>query len=121
MSPGGLLETYRLRGELASEAPMQLTLYRRSYAVAGAPVALSFLPDPSSQHHTFTANGQVYEARRREVLITVPDDAKVDALKNVLCWRCNTGLIRSTAQEVFALATTGDGGFQVSEKRRSHG
>jgi hypothetical protein len=100
---------------------MQLTLYRRSFAVAGSPVTLSFLPDPSSQHHTFTANGQVYEARRREVVITVPDDAKVDALKNVLCWRGNSGLVRSTAQEVFDLAKAGDRGFHVTEKQRSGG
>ena len=70
---------------------MQITLYRRSYPVADAPVALSFVPDSADQRHTFTAGGKVYEAERRELRVVVPDDAKLDLLKNLLCWAGDKG------------------------------
>ena len=94
---------------------MQITLYRRSYAAAGAPVSLSFAPDPEGQHHTYTAGGKVYEARRREVTVTVPDSAKLDPARNVLCWTGTGGLVRSTAREVFDLATAGERVFRLAE------
>jgi hypothetical protein len=63
---------------------MQITLYRRSYPVAGAPVALSFVPHAAAQRHTFTVGGKVYEAERRELQVIVPDDAKFDLDKSLL-------------------------------------
>lgn len=95
---------------------MHITLYRRSYAASGAPVCLSFAPDPAGQHHTYTADGKVYEARRREVTVTVPDSAKLDPTRNVLCWTGAGGLIRSTAREVFDLAAAGERGFGLGDK-----
>jgi hypothetical protein len=94
---------------------MQITLYRRSYPVAGAPVALSFAPDPADQRHTYTADGRVYEAERREVRVAVPDGAKLDLLKNVLCWSGDKGPVKSTASEVFALAEARASGFRLAE------
>src|SRR5262245_7517602 len=88
----------------ARRSTMQITLYRRSYRVANSPVALSLVPDPADQRHTFTAGGRVYEAERRELRVVVPDDAKLDLLKNLLCWAGEKGPIKSTAKEVFDLA-----------------
>lgn len=92
---------------------MTLTLYRRSFAVADSPVALLFAPDPVGQRHTFSRDGRVYESKCRELHVTVPDSAKIDTLKNVLCWSGSSGLVRSTAKEVFDLATAGDRGFSL--------
>ncbi|VTT98626.1 unnamed protein product [Gemmataceae bacterium] len=94
---------------------MQITLYRRSYPIAGSPVAHSFAPDQASQRHTFTAEGKVYESSCREVQVTVPDGAKLDVLRNVLCWTGPSGAVRSTAQEVFDLATAGERGFRLAD------
>jgi hypothetical protein len=94
---------------------MQITLYQRSYPVAGAPVALSLVPHSAAQKHTFTAGGRVYEAECRELQVVAPDGAKVDALKNLLCWTGDKGSIKSTAKEVFDLAQAGASGFQMAE------
>ena len=94
---------------------MQITLYRRSYAVANAPVSLSLVPDPVSQRHTFTAGGRVYEAERREILVVVPDDAKLDLQKYFLCWVGDKGPVQSTAKEVLDLAEARVSGFQLAK------
>ena len=94
---------------------MQITLYRRSYPVANAPVSLSLVPDRTDQRHTFAAGGRVYEAERREILVVVPDDAKLDLLKYVLCWAGDKGPVKSTAKEVFDLAEARVSGFQLAK------
>lgn len=94
---------------------MQITLYRRSYPVADAPVALSFAPDPPAQRHTFTAEGRVYEAERSELRIVVPDDAKLDLVKRLLDWAGAEGPVKSTAKEVYDLAKARTSGFRMAE------
>lgn len=94
---------------------MQVTLYRRSFPVAGAPVAHSFAPPSAGQRHTFAAGGRVYEAEGREVRVVVPDGAKLDPLKNLLCWAGGKGPARSTAQEVYDLAAAAASGFRLAE------
>jgi len=94
---------------------MQISLYRRSYPVADAPVSVSFIPDPANQRHTFAAKGRVYEAERREILVVVPDGAKLDLLKNVLCWSSDKGPVKSTAKEVFDLAEARVSGFRLAK------
>lgn len=94
---------------------MQITLYRRSYPVADAPVALSLVPYSADQRHTFTAAGRVYEAERRELRVVVPDDGKLDALKNLLCWAGDKGPVKSTAKEVYDLAEARVSGFRIAE------
>ena len=96
---------------------MFITLYRRTYPVADAPVALSLAPDPVDQRHTFAVGDQVYEAERQEVQVVAPDDAKVDPLKNLLCWTGDKGIVRSTAREVYELAEAGTSGFKLVKKR----
>ena len=92
---------------------MQITLYRRSYPVADAPVALSLVPYSDAQRHTYTAGGKVYEAERRELQVIVPDDAKLDTFKNLLCWVGDKGPVKSTAKEVFDMAAAGVSGFRL--------
>ena len=92
---------------------MQITVYHRSYPVADAPVALSLVPTSADQRHTFTAGGRVYEAERRELRVTVPDDAKLDTFKNLLCWTGDKGPVKSTAKEVFDLAEARVSGFRM--------
>jgi hypothetical protein len=94
---------------------MQITLYRRSYPVADAPVALSFAPDPAGQRHTFMAGGREYEAERREVRVIVPDSATLDVLRNRLRWAGDKGPVQSTAKEVLDLAEAGASGFRLAE------
>ena len=94
---------------------MQITLYLRSYPVADAPVGVSFAPDGATQRHTFTAAGRVYEAERREVRVVAPDDAKLDAMDNVLRWAGDKGVVKSTAREVYDLAAAGAAGFRLVE------
>lgn len=94
---------------------VQITLYRRSYAVPGSPVSLSFAPDPAGQQHTLTADGRVHEPQRSEVAVTVPDDAKVDPLARVLRWRGASGRVSFTAQEVYDHAVADHWGFQLTK------
>jgi hypothetical protein len=95
---------------------MQITLYRRSFPVKDAPVALSLVPLPASQRHTYTAGGKEYEAKHSEVHVIVPDDAKLDVMKNLLCWSGSGGPMKSTAKEVFDLAEAGTSGFKLVKK-----
>lgn len=92
---------------------MQITLYRRSYPVQGAPVALSLIPYPTSQRHTFAVGAQVYEAESRELQVVVPEDAKVDTFDNRLSWATDKKRIKSTASEVFGFAEANVSGFQT--------
>lgn len=94
---------------------MRITLYLRSYPVADAPVAVSLVPFSVSQRHTFTAGGTVYEAERREVVVTAPDGATIDPLSNLLCWVGDTGPVKATATEVFALAQANTSGFGMAQ------
>jgi hypothetical protein len=91
---------------------MQITLYHRSYPVKDAPVALSFIPFSDAQRHTFTHGGKVYDAQRRELKVIVPDDAKIDTTKNLLCWG-DKGSNKSTAKEVFDFAQAQVSGFRA--------
>jgi hypothetical protein len=93
---------------------MKITLYRRSYSVADAPVAVSFGPDPAYQRHTFMAGGRVYEAERRELRVIVPTGATLDTRKHRLCWAGNQGPVKSTAKEVFDLAEARVSGFRLA-------
>jgi hypothetical protein len=93
---------------------MQITLYHRTYPVADAPVALSLVPYAASQRHTFTAGGKIYESKQKEILIIVPDDAKLDVMKNLLCWSGDQGPMKSTAKEVYDLAEAGASGFKLA-------
>ena len=92
---------------------MQITLYHRSYPVKDAPVALSLVPFSVDQRHTYTVGDKVYEAERREVQVIVPDDAKIDALKNLLAWASDKGPIKSTANEVYDFAKAKVSGFRT--------
>jgi hypothetical protein len=93
---------------------VQITLYLRTYPVAGAPIAVSFVPDPAAQRHTFTAAGQVYEAERRELRVVAPDDASLDMGMRLLRWTGAEGPVKSTAKEVYDLANARASGFQLA-------
>jgi len=93
---------------------MQLTLYLRTYPVAGAPVAVSFAPDAAGQRHTFTAGGRVYEADYKELQVVVPDGAKLDQLNKFIVWSGDQGPVKSTAREVYDLAMSRTSGFRVA-------
>ncbi len=88
---------------------MQITMYQRSYPVATAPVALTFVRHGSHQRHTFTTEGKVYEAECRELHVVVPDGAKLDRDSHLLCWVGG----KSTAHEVLDLAESRVSGFRV--------
>src|SRR5262249_10244669 len=60
------------------KSTMKITLYVRTYLVKDAPVALSFVPTPSHQKHTYTLDGKVYDAVSREMRVTVPDGSVID-------------------------------------------
>jgi hypothetical protein len=92
---------------------MQITLYHRTFPVADAPFAVSFVPPDATQRHTFSANGKVYEAEFKEVHIVVPDGATFDPLKNLLGWAGDKGPMKSTAKEVYELARTKAPGFKM--------
>jgi len=57
----------------------------------------------------------VYEAECRELEIIVPDDAKLDTLKNLLSWSGDQGLMKSTAKEVFEFAQARVSGFRTGK------
>ena len=90
---------------------MKITVYVRSYPVKDAPVALSLLPFPSGQKHTYTRDGQVYDAVSREMRVTVPDGSVVDAERKVLRWAGDKGPVKSTVNEVYALVQARSPGF----------
>ena len=93
---------------------MQITLYRRSYPATDAPVSLSLVPDHAEQHHTFTVLGREYAAERREIRVVVPDGARLDVLRNRLCWAGPQGSVKSTARDVFDLAEALAPGFRMA-------
>jgi hypothetical protein len=92
---------------------MRITLYLRTYPVKDAPVALSFVPFAGHQKHTFTVGDKVYDASCQELQVIIPDDAKIDPLKNLLSWTGDKGLVKSTAKEVYDLAHAGTSGFRM--------
>ncbi|MBX9579474.1 MAG: hypothetical protein K2X87_04130 [Gemmataceae bacterium] len=89
---------------------MKITLYTNTYPVKDAPVAYSLVPFPPHQRHTYTRDGQVYDAVGREVSVTVPDGAVVDADRR-LCWTGDQGKVRSSAGEVYAFVQAKAPGF----------
>jgi hypothetical protein len=93
---------------------MKITLYQRTYPVKGSPVALSLVPHDRNQRHTFTVGDKVYEAECGEVRVIIPDDAKIDPLRNLVSWGGDAGPVKSTAREVFDLARTGVSGFRMA-------
>ena len=94
---------------------MQITLYQRTYPVKDAPVAVSLVPHAGHQRHTFTAGDTVYEAECKEIRVIIPDDAKIDPLKNLVSWDGDHGRVHSTAREVFDLAREGASGFRMAK------
>ena len=90
---------------------MKITLYVRTYPVKDAPVALSLVPFPSHQRHTYTRDGKVYDAVRREMRVIVPDGSVVDAERKLLCWAGEKGPVKSTVNEVYELVKAHASGF----------
>lgn len=102
--------------KLAADTPrdwstMKLTLFVRTYPVKDAPVALSLVPYPTHQVHTFTRDGKVYNPVNREMSVTVPDGASVDVARKLLFWTGDKGLVKSTVNEVYALVEAKTSGF----------
>lgn len=93
---------------------MKITLYVRTYLVKDAPVAMSLVPFPTSQKHTYTREGKVYDAVNREMRVIVPDDATIDTERKVLCWTGDKGTVKSTVNEVYKLVTERASGFGTS-------
>jgi hypothetical protein len=94
---------------------MQITLYQRTYPVKDAPVAVSLVPHTGNQRHTFTVGDTVYEAKCTELQVVIPDDAKIDPVKNLVIWDGDKGRVYSTAREVFDLARAGASGFRMAK------
>ena len=90
---------------------MKITLYVRTYPVKDAPVALSFVPTPPDQKHTYTRDGKVYDAVSREMKVTVPDGSVFDIDRKFLCWTGDKGKVKSTVNEVYALVQAHASGF----------
>lgn len=90
---------------------MKITLYVHTYPVPDAPVAYSLVPFPAHQRHTYTRDGEVYDAVGGEVRVTVPDGSVVDAAKRLLCWAGDKGKVKSTVNEVYALVQARAPGF----------
>ena len=90
---------------------MKITLYVLTYPVKDAPVALSLVPFPTSQKHTYTRDGKVYDAVSREVRVTVPDGSVVDTERKLLCWTGDKGPVKSTVNEVYELVQAHASGF----------
>ena len=93
-----------------------ITIYHRKFAAKGAPVAVSLVPYPTSQKHTFVVDNMTYEASFHESRVEVPGDATIDTLKNLLCWADSKGKLKSTAREVLDFAKAGVSGFRVARK-----
>ena len=94
-----------------------ITLYHRKFAAKGAPVAVSLMPYPTTQKHTFMVGTEVIEASFHESRVEVPSDATIDQLKNLLCWADSAkGKLKSTAREVLDFAKAGVSGFRVARK-----
>ena len=93
---------------------MKITMYLRTYPVAGAPVTVSLVPFSLHQKHTYTFEGKVYDAVRREFQVTVPEGAVEDTDKKLLAWTGDKGLVKSTATEVYDLAKANTSGFRMA-------
>lgn len=92
---------------------MTITVYQRTFPVQDSPVSLSFVPFAHGQRCTFPVGDRVYEATYAEIRIAVPDDAKVNPLRNLLGWGGEKGRVNSTAKEVYALALARSKGFRL--------
>jgi hypothetical protein len=90
---------------------MKITLYIRTFPVKDAPVALSFVPTPPDQKHTYTRDGKVYDAVSREIKVIVPDGSVFDMDKKLLCWTGDKGKVKSTVNEVYELVKARASGF----------
>lgn len=90
---------------------MKITLYVRTYAVKDAPVALSLVPWPTHQKHTYTRDGRVYDAVSKTMKVTVPDGSVIDADRKLLCWDGDKGKVKSTVNEVYEMVKAGTSGF----------
>jgi hypothetical protein len=90
---------------------MKITLYVRTFPVKGAPVALSFVPTPPDQKHTYTHEGKVYDAVCREMKVLVPDGSVLDLDRKFLCWTGDKGKVKSTVNEVYELVQAHASGF----------
>jgi hypothetical protein len=90
---------------------MKITLYVRTYPVKDAPVALSLVPFPPDQKHTYTRDGEVYDAVSREMKVMVPDGSTIDADRKLLCWAGDKGPVKSTVNEVYELVKAHASGF----------
>jgi hypothetical protein len=90
---------------------MKITLYVRTYPVKDAPVALSLVPFPSDQRHTYTRDGKVYDAVNREMRVVVPDGSIVDTERKLLYWTGEAGQVKSTVNEVYELVQASASGF----------
>ena len=82
---------------------MKITLFVRTYPVPDAPVALSLVPHPTHQRHTFTRDGAVYDSVSQEMTVKVPDGSVVDADRKLLWWTGDKGRVKSTVNEVYEL------------------
>lgn len=90
---------------------MKITLYVLTYPVKDAPVAMSLVPFPASQRHTYTRDGRVYDSVGREMMVTVPDGSVIDEARKLLRWAGDKGKVRSTVNEVYALVQSHAPGF----------
>ncbi len=90
---------------------MKITLYVRTYPVKNAPVALSLVPFPPHQRHTYTRDGKVYDAVSREMRVIVPDGSVIDTDRKLLCWGRDTESVKSTVNEVYELVQAHASGF----------
>ena len=90
---------------------MKITLYVRTYPVKDAPVAMSLVPFPPHQRHTYTRDGKVYDAVSREMRVTVPEGSVIDEDRKLLCWAGDKGPVKSTVNEVYELVKARAPGF----------
>jgi hypothetical protein len=93
---------------------MTITLYIRTYPVKDAPVALSFVPTPPHQRHTYARDGKVYDAVSREMRVIVPDGSVIDLDGKLLCWTGEKGPVKSTVKEVYELVQAHASGFRTT-------
>jgi hypothetical protein len=90
---------------------MKITLYVRTYPVKNAPIALSLVPFPPHQRHTYTHDGKVYESVSREMSVIVPEGSVIDTERKLLCWSGEKGPVKSTVNEVYELVQAQASGF----------
>ena len=91
------------RGHLERQKRMKITLYVRTYPVKDAPVALSLVPFPPHQRHTYTRDGKVYDAVSREMKVIVPSGSIIDPHRKLLWSAGDKGKVKSTVNEVYEL------------------